>query len=108
MMGRLRIAARRKTCHLSGGFNSFPYAEVDDDPGEEEAEGEVPLDRSHVRYALRDLEHLTPEANDLDSQCYRQAAIVVATIVAPAAATLVTNPNCAGVRVGYGVGFFLR
>ena len=59
----LRVSrALRRHDHLSGSFNSFPYAEVDDHPGQQEAEGKVPLDGAHVVDTRGDLQDLSPAA----------------------------------------------
>lgn len=52
MEGRLCYGCRRiamrgggwcpRLGHLSGGFNSFPYAEVNDDPCQQETQSQIP------------------------------------------------------------------
>ena len=37
--------------HLARATYSLPYAEIDDDPGQEEAEAEIPLDGPRFVYA---------------------------------------------------------
>ena len=44
--------------YLPGTFNSFPDAQVDDNPGEDQAKGKIPLYCAHVVYSVRDGKHL--------------------------------------------------
>lgn len=46
--------------HLSCGFGSLPDAEVADDPGDEQTQGQVPVQRTHVVNAGGNPEHSSP------------------------------------------------
>ena len=52
---------RGRVAHLARRLDALPDTEVDDHPGEQQAEGEVPPDAAHFRYTRRDLQHATPE-----------------------------------------------
>lgn len=60
LFANVHLWTYRSSFHLSGGFNSFPNAEVDDDPCKQEAESQVPLDRTHIIDAVGDLQYFPP------------------------------------------------
>ena len=92
----MRIVARRKTCHLSGGFYSFPNAEVDDDPREQQAECQVPLDAAQFTHTAGDEQDFAPAAKRFQTLSVnaggdvgRLISVTTATLAPPPAATTV-------------------
>nr|CAH7748946.1 unnamed protein product [Callosobruchus chinensis] len=51
----------REIDHFACPFHSFPYAEVANDPHEEQSPCKLPTDRTHVLNALRYLQSSSPE-----------------------------------------------
>ena len=45
-------------CHLPDGLDTLPERAVDDDPGQEEAAGQLPPDRGEVTDPGREPQHL--------------------------------------------------
>lgn len=56
--------------HLSCGFCPLPDAKVADDPGDEQAQGQVPVHRAHVVNAWGNPQHSSPaEARKKRRKC---------------------------------------
>ena len=49
--------------HLSRRLDAFTDAEVDDEPGEEQAADQVPLEGSWLVYTTREVQHVVPAAS---------------------------------------------
>jgi hypothetical protein len=46
--------------HFACPFDTFPYAEVAEDPDEEQRASELPADAAHVFHSFRDLQRSAP------------------------------------------------
>lgn len=56
----LSVCAWVRVCYLPGGLDTFPHAEVADDPGEDETQDQLPPQAAHLLDATRDLQGPPP------------------------------------------------